>query len=811
MVVPHCELLNFQFTNNHQNKININKLIIFLFLFYFALAGFSQTMAPPSIASITNGKVSAKWQGQKATLKPGDTIGPWTLMSVLSDSKPLPVAVFENFNERNGQMVLVNKTGIRHTFDKSLEATFPTDSFRLYNGHTLKEVMDNPVDILGKEVLSKKGDPSYEQVAPLISPLRILGVRTYSFLGTRNNYDKVPFFYGGVTPTFYPAMFMPEINEVIKSHKVLDGLVGGWLPALRFVYPQPNNDWVEMVAFAPFRMENANKWMQPVWYRLSRVSNGKLAEVKYFDSYIPYAPRTTASSTDFYKDFIGFQDGWNKELNGSMQLSVPEKRITDMSRYSLSRVLMTRNELSPKYGAVEEQYGHTQHDGFQDTFNAEVLAMLEWGMPDMAKAYIVNYLEQWVRDDGSLLYRGAEIGQYGRMLTNIAQYAAYTGDYNLLLKYRVRINAITKLLLSLRKQALQLDSNDPRHGLVPGFSEADACLFFGEPKRYEVPYFGNSTEVARGLRDLGLAWQKSSDLEQQKWGRGLVEQSKALEKDLQLSIKRSILTQTTPPCIPPIAGGKPFDMALANDDNAPEKYADRSYVEMLFSGNITREQVKMILDYRATHNDMILGMPSIISRDFSSKSKVLDGYILYMHAYGLLQHDFVREYLLLLNGMIAHHYTRGSWTATECRNIDPNRGSNPYATPAQLVVPLMARWLLVFEDPHSGDLWLAKAAPRDWFADGQHFWVKDAPTRHGRIGFSVASSLNNGIIEATLELPNKPVSSQIYVRLRVPEGHKLKAVTVDGKPYMNFSPANETITFAVGASGKKKIVAEYSE
>ena len=75
-----------------------------------------------------------------------------------------------------------------------------------------------------------------------------------------------------------------------------------------------------------------------------------------------------------------------------MQLSVPEKRITDMSRYSLSRVLMTRNELSPKYGAVEEQYGHTQHDGFQDTFNAEVLAMLEWGMPDMAKAYIVNYL-----------------------------------------------------------------------------------------------------------------------------------------------------------------------------------------------------------------------------------------------------------------------------------------------------------------------------------------------------------------------------------------------------------------------------------
>ena len=85
---------------------------------------------------------------------------------------------------------------------------------------------------------------------------------------------------------------------------------------------------------------------------------------------------------------------------------------------------------------------------------------------------------------------------------------------------------------------------------------------------------------------------------------------------------------------------------------------------------------------------------SIVSRGIGKK---IDGYILYAHAYGLLQHDFVREYLLLLSGMMAHHATRGSWTATEVREVDPKGGSFPFATPAQLVVPLMTKWMLVFE------------------------------------------------------------------------------------------------------------------
>lgn len=199
-----------------------------------------------------------------------------------------------------------------------------------------------------------------------------------------------------------------------------------------------------------------------------RIENSELKWVRYTDSYMAFPPRGQPRAARFYQDFLDFRDGWNRELKGIMAVSLPDRRIEDMSRHSLVRVLMTRMELRPKHGVVDQNYGHTQHDGFPDTFNAETLAMLEWGAPHIARRYIANYLERWVRDDGSIVHRGPEVGQYGRMLTNLAQYADYAGDYDVLLKYRTRIDGIVKILLLLRERAVRLDKGDPRHGLISG-------------------------------------------------------------------------------------------------------------------------------------------------------------------------------------------------------------------------------------------------------------------------------------------------------------------------------------------------------
>jgi hypothetical protein len=44
--------------------------------------------------------------------------------------------------------------------------------------------------------------------------------------------------------------------------------------------------------------------------------------------------------------------------------------------------------------------------------------------------------------------------------------------------------------------------------MIAGWSEADACLD-ASPPRYMQPYFSNSTEAARGFRELGRGGKES--------------------------------------------------------------------------------------------------------------------------------------------------------------------------------------------------------------------------------------------------------------------------------------------------------------
>jgi hypothetical protein len=158
---------------------------------------------------------------------------------------------------------------------------------------------------------------------------------------------------------------------------------------------------------------------------------------------------------------------------------------------------------------------------------------------------------------------------------------------------------------------------------------------------------------------------------------------------------------------------------------------------------------------------------------------------------------------------MAHHYTRGTWTAPETRKLDEVTDAAPYCVPAQLTVPMLARWMLAFEDPRSETLWLAKATPREWLADGRQISAAAVPTRWGRIGFTIASHLAARRIEATIDLPTEPFAATVMLRLRVPAGHQLRAVEVNGQPTPNFDPAQETVALPPGLTGRITVEAVY--
>jgi hypothetical protein len=105
-------------------------------------------------------------------------------------------------------------------------------------------------------------------------------------------------------------------------------------------------------------------------------------------------------------------------------------------------------------------------------------------------------------------------------------------------------------------------------------------------------------------------------------------------------------------------------------------------MEMMYSGSLSQEQARMIHDYRSNHHDMLLGVPTAYGYNTSD----IAGFLSYGHGYGLIQHDMIREALLLTYSVMAHQYTRGTWTAPETRNLLGDGTAAPYCTPAQLVV-----------------------------------------------------------------------------------------------------------------------------
>ena len=740
----------------------------------------------------------------RAAVGHGERFGDWTLMAI--GASPRPYAIVEDFAHRDGALRFVDADGVRLELAKTLESNEP--DARVFLGHSAREILASPDDMLAAQILATPGDPDYAEVAAAIPPIGDFKSGAHSFVGTPDSIDTIGVFYGGRTPNFDPAVYDPAIDAVRKQGKVMDGLVGGYLPVLRFVYPQDEHVWTEMLVFAPLRMVNGNDRAQPVWYRVTRIVDGTPQWSRAIDSYHPFPPDRVSAPEPFYADLLALKQGWDAILAPGMHVDIPDARVANMARFGLVRAIMTRVGDWPKYGAYDRDYAGTEHDGFPDTFTVETAAMLDWGLIERAGRYIDNYFGKFVGDDGSLLYRGPETGQFGRMLTVLAQYANDGGDPQRLLTWRPRIDAITNLLLSLRAKALKLPRNDPAYGMLAGWSEADSSLD-KDPSRYVAPYFSNSTEAARGFRDLGKVWQtigtKTGDTQLVERGKHLVAEAAALRADIDTAIARSLLQVDGQTVLPAIAGVKePFHVAVANDSADPQYRSYRAYMEMMYSGSLTAEQVGLIASYRASHYDTLLGLPSA----YGYHTGVVAGFLTYGHGYGLIQSDRVREALLVLYSDMAHQYTRGTWMAPETRKPLEANEAAPYCTPAQLVASMLTRWLLVFEDPESETLWLARATPRAWLEDGKTIAVEAASTRWGRIGYTIASQLKSNMIRATLDLPATGIAAEIRLRLRAPGDRRVQSAKLDGRP-LHIDEDGETVIVPPGASKRVEVIARF--
>jgi hypothetical protein len=720
---------------------------------------------------------------------------------------------YEDLRTRDGVITFVSPIGNR-VLSKTAEAAFQGEE-PPYLGMTLEEIGMAPHDLLADKLLAGGDDPDPAKVMTAAPPHgsevfrpRAAGAPAFNprphwdtFAGTVQALDTAPIYPSGSTRTYHPNQDFPRITMEIASHRH-DGLVGGWMPAVRKVMPLSEGSYVEVVIFGD--VEADDDFIVQTWHRTTHVENGKISQVAYAHTYPEYPPaRVAPKPEEFYRALLVFADYWDAHLHDFADTSLPDQSYVDMSKHTFAKELMVRPRgVSPKYGAVDRDYYGSEYDGFQDIFTMALGANLEWGRFDEAKKILDEYLTNHTDAKGMIDMRGPETAQFGMTLSLLARYYNYTHDSATLAKHRNKILATVRMLNEMHDASLKLPADDPGHGIIHGWSESDSCLH-DKPSTWWLPYYANNAWTARGFVDLARAWEKlypSAHGEAQGW----MKRADSMREIMLSAIQKNVQRDKNPPYVNFYPGAtKTFWESMQTENPTPQLWAHRPYAELLHADMLPADLANTFIDCMRAYGATTLGIVANVERPHKTGRDIL-GFISYGYALQLLRLDRIEEYLLFLYAHRYHDHSRGSWIAGEVSDIT---GGQPlFCIPAQQTIPLLVRWMLVLEDSDEDRLYFAKAVPRDWVLSGKPVSIEQAPTRWGKVNLHLLGDRDKKTVTARVTLAAGSAPREIQVKLRVPKDTSIKTVAVNGRPATLSGPQHDTVVIATGKARQFEVV-----
>ena len=400
----------------------------------------------------------------------------WTFCEQLAIQQPRPQHSEVRFIKPGGSLLL--------SLQKTAQPVYVNES-GCYLGLGKAKALGSGADLLGSMLLASAGpeDLTLREVAAVVPPIATVK-NAQTFVGSRSATVDVVFdvLSADVNSMGYPTMDQSASFRGMKQaiyHADLDlratreGLWGKHLPAVSFYYQLVDGGSVEFSAVPVADMQGNRE--QDAFFRLMKLdASGQLKEVRYFDTYDVRPnwdfggqghPPGSPSATSFYQALLDLDSYWEAEFaaEGVLSLDLPRRAhdtdgslLRDQTMHCVVRDMITRMDtVWPKYGVLPNPYGLPTSNGFQDTFCVSLAMALEMGAFKYAQGIAHDYLQYYLKPDGTLRYRGPEIALNGRMLTLIGQYYFFTGDSGLLLQHHDKIVELVGTLRQLRDRALR--------------------------------------------------------------------------------------------------------------------------------------------------------------------------------------------------------------------------------------------------------------------------------------------------------------------------------------------------------------------
>ena len=724
-------------------------------------------------------------------------MGRWKLLAV-ADFNGAATAVFEMHVSHRGAIAYVTKErGVIANIPKIVGQLRNIRPRQLNNegGVRLERVAHFQAgpDLPGEYILNSDEDPCYENVAALGpeyigwtfagneqgGPLKSVFLEADG-RSRQSNADGQPTWAPDMDgPLFDPTSLLPEDNPGIYDY--LHGyskrtMLGGYLPVADIGVWNPNYKagYECIVLVTP---GEDGRVLGRVRYTHAGDEEEATLTGEENDRYF------NASPEEFYAELAGIWNHWHDLYDTSMPIEIPDEWLLDAARAGITLSRASYRGFRPTYQIGEGAYTkipERSHALFPVAHYEFVWAQQMWNLTSEVEPYSQYYLDHYILPDGNFLYNTQDQVEAplnaGIFLANSARAYDYAGDADAFSKRLPVLERMVAYVLDRYEYSKrQFPPDDPRHGLIWGSPEAD----LGDPKN-DYPeshpyYFQNATWTWRGVYEHARCLHRVAREHGFLGLKALGDKYDAIANEMRTLIQRSLET-TLSRCSPEMkkSGITPFTPDdIHHDPRQLESYENHRFMMDWFTADWGDEALDLgHLRHRELAGMQIIGIHTDGAIERTSN----------FMAHGTLalriRQDDYRPFLLTLYALACYAADCGNRYSPEDAWIPagkPTEGSlyGWSAVVNSVLQPAMGlRWMLCYEEGNRDVCHLQKAAPKHWFAPGQHIRVKNCPTRFGRVSWSTTTRGPRSW-EVSLNFESA-FAGDLFIHIHPPDGQALQ-------------------------------------